>query len=200
MRIQKWIGLAVAAVVIGACAQSGSSNTTQISNVKKHQLLVKLCTQPMRFQCVNQPFTVTLVKRNGSTYRHTFEPPIPVIQKQDITVFAGQILNIEVTPGKDGQLKQLKLVEKVTHPDSTLVLKLEQESDKGMTLEVHNPFPRSLLYKAEIRPLGRKRFMATDVCPVGPRLENFESWLGPLIQVRLTDMHLVSLKGGVVTC
>ncbi|MGH8128395.1 MAG: hypothetical protein ACRETC_08515 [Gammaproteobacteria bacterium] len=221
MKNMKWVGLIVSVLVLGACAQPATPNAQHISAGemhsirvgKIHKLAVKACTQSSKLQCVTQPFTVTLTKRNGSKWKRIFDPPIPVIHNEDITVFAGQTLNIEATPGKNGKLTHLKLVQKVTHPDSTLIVKLEQASGKEMILNIHNPFPHSLLYKAEIRPLDAgfsdtkaeilpvdAGFSATDVCPVGPKLENFESWPGPLFQVRLSDMRLANLKGKKVTC
>lgn len=195
----KWVLPAVAVLLLGACAQGGSSNTTRISNAKMHRLLVRLCTQPSPFQCVDKPFTVTLTKRDGSTYSHTFEPPMPVIQRGAITIFSGQTLNIEAEVGPDGRLGHLKLVPRVVHADTTLVLQLEQ-SGSGMLLSVHNPFDRPLRYKAGIRPLGDKGFAATDVCPVMAKLGGIEMWPEPLFQVQLQDLQLLEGKNPDLTC
>lgn len=194
----KWMAGVAVVLVLGACAQGGST-TEHISAGNAHAFLVKMCKQPSPFQCVDRPFTVTLKKRDGSTYTHTFEPPMPVIHKGVITVFAGQTLNVEAVPGPGGRLGRFNLVRKVVHPARTLVLQLEQ-SGRGMMLTVHNPFDRPLRYEAGIRRLDDSGFTPSDVCPVMAKLGGIEAWPEPLFQVRLTDLHLEAAKTPDLTC
>ncbi len=195
----KWLVPVAAVAFLGACTQGGGTKPVHISADNAHAFLAKICSQPPPFQCVDRAFTVTLKKRDGSTYSHTFEPPMPVIHKRSITIFSGQTLNVEAVPGPDGRLGRFKLVRKVIHPAATLVLHLEQSS-RGMLLMVHNPFDRPLRYEAGIRRLEDAGFTPTDVCPVMAKLGGIEMWPEPLFQVRLAGLRLETAKHPDLSC
>lgn len=199
MKYVLWPCTAVAVVLMAACAQQGGSHSApagkRLTPGQAHQLLVRVCKQTPSFQCVRKPFTVKLMRENTSEFERYFAPPVPVIQHAAITLFAGQTLHIEARPGTDGRLAHLRLVSRVTHPGSTLTLALEQvitgQGQNYMKLDVHNPFPEVLAYKAAINPLRLDGFRSAGPCSAGAAKTSHATWPEPLFKVRLTDLRLV---------
>ncbi len=208
MKYIQWVSLATAVAALAACAQSpgpkSTSSTRRLTPEQMHRLLVKVCKQSASFQCLEKPFTVKVRRENSSEFERYFAPPVPVIQHAAITVFAGLALNIEARPDANGRLTHLRLVGKVTHPGSTLVLTLEQvttgQGQNYMKLVVHNPFREVLVYKAAVNPLRADGFRPADACPVGAGATNYRTWPEPLFKVRLTDLHLVDTGSGPAAC
>jgi len=208
MRYVQWLVLAAATAALAACAQSAgpqsSSPSSRLTPEQMHRLLVKACKQSSSFQCLENPFTVKVRRENTSEFERYFAPPVPVIQHAAITVFAGLTLNIEARPGANGRLTHLHLVGKAAHPESTLVVTLEQvttgQGQNYMKLDVHNPFPEALVYKVAINPLRVDGFRAVDACPAGAGTTSYETWPEPLFKVRLTDLRLVASKGKAPAC
>lgn len=201
MKIALRIGVIALAAILAACAQPSSQNTKKLTAGQARRLVDQVCHSPPEFQCTQQPFTVNLTMRDGSVYKRTFDPPIPIIQRGVVTVFAGQTVNVEAVANKNGKLVKLHLVSEVTHPQHTMTFKLSQTSSGGgpsMMLIVHNPFDRLLEYKADIQPLADRNFHHTSICPVYSGIDGIVYWPDPIFQVRLSGFRLASGKTGVV--
>lgn len=146
-------------------------------------------------QCLDKPVTISLRMQDGSLFKQTIPPPIPMIQDDDLYVFAGQTLYVEADVDGD-KLTNLRLVPSPVHPDKTLTLKFEQKAGKNgysMSFTIQNPFDRPLKYHAGIMEMGAasdepKR---SSTCPVAAEGERVEMWLVPVSQLVLSGFHLL---------
>lgn len=157
-------------------------------------------------QCLDEPITVKLFHRDGSPYGMVLPPPGVVVQGDYVNILAGQMVYIEADVDGD-KLVNLHLVQSVTHPDKTLVMKLEQldfddKSVSGghmMTFTINNPFGRDLKYHAGIMPLdvppGRESgLFKTSTCPVMAKLMGSETWPEPIFQIVVGEFHFPNPK------
>jgi hypothetical protein len=170
------------------------------------QSMADICKLP-GYTCINQAIEVRLVKKDGSVFDHSYDPPTAVIQHgNQINLFAGQTLNVEVNVLADGSLANFHLVRKIVHPRYTLTFEFKQiQSDNAgwqMLLVIHNPFKRWLKYRAGYMLLSPDlpNFYATSVCPVIPGGKAAETWPYPIFQLELLDLRLVRIKGNTITC
>ena len=141
---------------------------------------------------------ITLRKKDGSTYDQTFDVLPGSVQPIGLVIVSGQTLYFEADVQGD-KLTGFRIVDAVSHPERTLVAKLQQ-SEAGMLLTVTNPFKRPLKFDMGIMPLERPSLFKTSSCPIVPGGTSFESWPEPIFQVVLGNARFVEAKGGGVVC
>jgi hypothetical protein len=118
----------------------------------------------------------------------------PYVTKDQIIVLPGDTFFVEADEGPNGPTN-LHYVDKLTHPEKTLTVKLEQRPDLadgyGMRLTIFNPFGRALKYGAsETRP-GTEQDSALGLCPAPPRGDGLKNWRYPVAQVVLANFSFV---------
>jgi len=67
-------------------------------------------------------------------------------------------------------------------PVNTLVLSYGQRGKEGMDLTIASTMPRTLKLDATMTLVrkGAYDYRATSTCPIGAKMQNFETWSGPL--------------------
>ena len=138
---------------------------------------------------------IVLKQKDGTTYDKTFKVFPGVIQDAGVTVVAGQTVYVEAEIEGE-RLKYLRAVEAITHPETTITLKLEQNED-GMILNIKNPFPRTLKFDMGIMPLDKDGLYKTSSCPVHAGIESFEMWPYPIFQVFLGNGRVLDEKASM---
>jgi hypothetical protein len=82
----------------------------------------------------------------------------------------------------------------IEKPQTTVKLSFEQDDKIGdgthMMLQVSNPFPRTLKYRARMMTLDG-RVSPTSSCPIRARTQNYEHWPHPIFQLIISDLHFV---------
>ncbi|HEY1991718.1 MAG TPA: hypothetical protein VGH71_04600, partial [Gammaproteobacteria bacterium] len=191
--------LAVAALGLGAACTQAPSKTApaaaQPAAPAKQITAEQACKDP-HIQCLDQPIDISLRMPDGQTFTETLPPPNPLLQYGNIYLFPGLTLYIEADVDGD-RLVNLLMVPGNVHPEKTLVLTFEQretQGQDGMFLSVHNPFARWLKYHAAIADVDTEAGMLkkSTTCPVIPGSNASENWPQPVIQLVLSDFHLLT--------
>jgi hypothetical protein len=205
----KYSLLALAALVCAGCAGAPQKSVSPASATTSAPSsgtspFVETCKQT-GIQCIDQPITIKLFHKDGSPYGMVLPPPSVVIQGNYVNILAGQTIYVEADVDGD-KLANLHLVPSVTHPEKTLVMKLEQvdtndNSISGghmMMFTIHNPFGRDLKYHAGIMPLDQPRaedqVYKTSTCPVMANIMASENWPEPIFQIVVGEFHFPDPK------
>lgn len=115
---------------------------------------------------------------------HVFEQPagaaLPVLLPNGwVSVYPGETIYLEVQL-QDGKLSLLRAVPKLEKPETTLVLKFEQQAEKtDMMLTVTNPLLVDVRFSMGFMGLGSDKIHATSSCPVYAGKALFEGWPHP---------------------
>jgi hypothetical protein len=111
-----------------------------------------------------------------------------VFPNNGMQIYPGETIYVEVVEEK-GIIKSMKAVNEIKDPNTTLTIKFSQKSEKHihqqMMLEIHNPFPKNLVYQAKMYLLKSKQWVDTDVYPVMAGLTAFETWADVIISLGL---------------
>jgi len=84
-----------------------------------------------------------------------------------------------------------KEVRKMSDRSKTISIKLSFTDGAGTMLEIFNPFPRQLIYKAELYSYSKKDFVETSTIPVEAKLLSFENWPYKIDRLRLSGFMLI---------
>jgi len=66
--------------------------------------------------------------------------------------------------------------------------------DKILTLITHNPYPKTLRFRALMRMKGRSTYVETTILPIPAKLMSGESWGDPIEDLILFDFKLSDEK------
>jgi hypothetical protein len=160
----------IACLLIAGCAANQETKRTLDDGICWHDM----CQRNIH---------VVLKRQDGTVFDQTYAL-MPAVEQTGAFVMAGQTLLFEADRNGD-RLSNLKLVEKITHPEKTISATLEQAKDGQMMLTIHNPFDKYLKFKMQIMPLGRDDLYKTSSCPAVPKGGDFELWPYPILQVWL---------------
>ncbi|MGC4036367.1 MAG: hypothetical protein QM764_10410 [Chitinophagaceae bacterium] len=96
-----------------------------------------------------------------------------------IQLYPGEKIYVEVEQS-NWIISAIKAVKENKNPAKTLeisfIQSVEKDVHKFMTLKIHNPFQKELKYQAVIFILNKKKFISTNVYPVGAGLDGIEIW------------------------
>lgn len=179
------VGCLLAAQI--AAADQAPEDAAAIAAARQKMCEKTICQHNLR---------VVLKQKDGSTYDHAFEVFPGTVQGPSITVVAGQTVYVEADEAGDA-LANLRAVTAVSHPEKTLVIKLEQTPDGGMLLTTTNPFKRMLKFDMGMMPLEKNELFKTSSCPVLGGKQTFEQWPYPLFQVVLGRAKFIEVEGKV---
>ena len=90
----------------------------------------------------------------------------------------------------------MKVVKENKNPAKTIELEFSQDvsgrQNKGMMLEVSNPFDKILFYDAMMNVVGKKGWFKTSIIPVRPKLKSLELWPQVIITLVLNNWRFES--------
>jgi len=180
-----WV-LAFFALVLVAC----SGQTRQHGTGPSPQTDFNIDQVCQQTKCRN-PLTVKVAQGEG--YFEEQIPKAPYVYGGQVSIVAGETLYISAKED-GGKLVGMAVVENVDQQEKAIALEFRQLADhsgRPMLLIVKNPYKKHLKYRGFIHPAGKKAFYSTSLCPVIPGGRVFEEWPNPIIQLLLTDFHLV---------
>ncbi|MEO5777036.1 MAG: hypothetical protein ABIQ27_09020 [Flavobacterium sp.] len=109
-----------------------------------------------------------------------------------LEIYATEKLNIEVTLQND-TIATMKVVKKIVYPERTIVIDFKQKHERGkligIMLNIKNPFDKKLVYDANMFLIGGDKWIPTNVIPVYPKIQSFESWPDPITTLCLCNWH-----------
>jgi hypothetical protein len=127
----------------------------------------------------------------NSFYEANIQSTPYVLPDRTIQLYPGERIYVEVDQ-VDGNFRNLHATTEIKDSSKTLIITFSQLAmgniHKSMLLKIANPFPDELKYTAKILTL-RKKWISTDVLPVGAGLAGFESWPNVIISIALADFE-----------
>ena len=122
-------------------------------------------------------------------------PESPYFVKEGVLqIYPGEELNVEAQV-KDDKLVNMKVVKKVTHPQSTISVRFYQDAEDRtkaqMVLVVKNPFDRKLQYDGIIYIPKHDKWSRTSILPVMPKLVGYEMWPDVIATMALENWRFV---------
>lgn len=115
-----------------------------------------------------------------------------LINDSIIQIYPGEKLYIEAEIVKN-QLKNLKVVDKISDKSKTLVIEFQQvvngKSHKQMKLSIFNPFERNLKYVSNIYLSKFQTWTETSVIPVGSGKTSYEFWPDLISTITLSSFE-----------
>ncbi len=140
--------------------------------------------------------TISLKDEEGNVFDLVLEAPSPVIVDGMVMLFPGDRVYVEAEIKKK-KLVNLKAVSEITDPSRTLVFDFSQKEMGGisnMVLNVKNPFEMVIKYHADMSMPGKEGFYQTSSCPVLPKIQGFEMWPHPIVQMFISDLRVYNDK------
>jgi hypothetical protein len=139
-----------------------------------------LCSQGQdTAQLKRTPYKLTVAVNKNAVYEENIQATAYVLPDNTVQLYPGETVYIEVEQD-NGNIKSIRAVKEITNPSKTVTLSFTQSTKKKTheltMLEVKNPFPKKLIYKATIFLLQQKKWSVTDVFPVLPGISGFETW------------------------
>lgn len=138
-------------------------------------------------------FDLKLFVNDTTFYTAPMAPTSYIIKDRAVQVFPGEKLFIEADILKDS-LVNLKAVPAILNKEKTIVITFTQEHQnkrhERMVLNIANPFPKNLEYKAQINLMKYKKWVNTSVVPVMHNVIANEKWPDIITTVVLYDFHL----------
>jgi hypothetical protein len=136
------------------------------------------------------PYTLRIEVDKKNFYEDQIEETPYVFPNNGMQIYPGETIYVEVVE-ENGIIKSMKAVKEITKPKTTLTIKFFQKSDKKvhqmMMLEVHNPFPKNLIYDAKMFLLSNKKWINTSIYPVMAGLSGIETWTDIIISLGLDN-------------
>ena len=121
-------------------------------------------------------------------------PRAPFVYNGLVNIVVGETLLVQVEE-TGGILKDLRYVDEMKHPEKTLAFKFE--IIRGlMMLNVTNPSPRTIRFRAAMQPAADTLFYDTSTCPVMAGGGSYESWSQPLVQLILYEFRFIDNSDG----
>ncbi len=130
-------------------------------------------------QLKRQPYKLTVAVDKNSFYQEDIKATPYVLPDSSVQIYPGETIYVEVEK-ENAVIKKITAVKENINPSKTLVIEFSQTTKKKvhemMMLKITNPFNERLIYKATMFVLKAKRWVPTDVMPVEPKLDGFETW------------------------
>jgi hypothetical protein len=134
------------------------------------------------------PYTLRIDVDKESFYEDKIGATAYVFPNNSMQIYPGETIYVEVEQD-NGTIKSMKAVKEIKNAATTLAIKFIQNSEnkihQQMVLEIHNPFPKNLVYETKMFLLKSKRWMNTDVYPIVAGLSAFETWSDIIISLGL---------------
>ena len=135
-------------------------------------------------------FTLVLPFDKTYEYVDSIKPGPYIVHADIIQFYPGESLFVEIEQA-NGIIKSLKTVKENKNPDKTITISLTQVSEKhihqSMMLKIYNPFKKDLNYSAKMFLMKSKKWLDTDVLPIGAGLTAFETWPDLIVTMALYD-------------
>jgi hypothetical protein len=205
--MERRLRLAMSGVILLALASCGAKNDGPPPPVRVAGSINVSADDPrakelMRAMCAHadcrQGQSVHLRIPNGPDFveETTQRSPYDNRQLGSIFILAGETLSFEMDEKAWGPADP-HYVDKITHPERTVTVKLEQRSELaggyGMRLTISNPFGKALKYTVrEIRPgPGQTPDASIGLCPALPHGESRKTWPYPLRMTVIENLNFV---------
>jgi hypothetical protein len=138
------------------------------------------------------PFHLKLA--DGSYFELTTKKAVPIVSGGLISVFPGETVYVEARLA-DNRLVDLVAVDRLVHPEHTLVFTLSQQQTIGdgtdMMLKVSNTFPVTLKYRLGFMRPDSTRLRKTSSCPLKGGSTQYEAWPHPIFQIVAASFRAV---------
>lgn len=140
-----------------------------------------------------EAFTLKLSVDSIQFYQQEINKSKYFVKDNVLQIYPGESLFIEAELN-DNIIASMKVVKKNINPSKTIVVNFAQNvsdrENKGMMLQVSNPFNSNLNYDAMMYIVGKNRWIKTSIIPIKPKLKNFEMWNDPIITLVLNNWRL----------
>jgi hypothetical protein len=150
--------------------------------------MVVYCNGQNTSQYKRTPYNLTVSVDGKNFYSEDIGATPFVLPDNTVQMYPGETVFIEIEQ-TGGVIKSLKAVKSIVDSSKTISL-IFQQTTKGkihdsMLLTVHNPFPYTLDYQANIYLMKNKRWVKTSIIPVDAGLTNFENWTDIITSIAL---------------
>jgi hypothetical protein len=145
---------------------------------------------------------VSLRRAGKPDFDETFALLGPPLANGYVTIYPGETLHLEVEPAGGDDLRFVKRVQTVEHPERTLSFSLSQRPGKvEMTLQLTSGFDRAVKVDLGVLPLDdpQQRILKTSSCPILPRGDGYELWPQPLFYAVIARPRLLA-KDAPMSC
>lgn len=140
-----------------------------------------------------EAFTLKLAVDSVRFYQQEVQKSKYFIKENVLQIYPGEHIFVEAET-KDGIIESMKVVKENKNPSKTIEIEFSQDAEgsenKGMTLQVSNPFNKTLHYDAMMYIVGKDRWINTSIIPVRPKLKGFEMWNDVIITLVLDNWRL----------
>lgn len=135
-------------------------------------------------------FTLVMPVDKTTEYTDSIKPGPYIVHADIIQLYPGESILVEAEVS-NGVIQSLKTVRENKNPDKTIIISLTQEAEdhihKSILLKIINPFKKELKYSAKMFLMKSKRWIETDVLPVGAGLLAYETWPDLIVTMALYD-------------
>lgn len=142
-----------------------------------------------------EAFTLKLAVDSTTFYQQEVARSKYLVKDDILQIYPGEHIFIE-TEVKDNKIQSMKVVKENINPAKTIELEFSQDvsgrQNKGMMLQVSNPFDKLLNYDAMMNVVGKKGWFKTSIIPIKPKLRNFELWSKTIITLVLDNWRFES--------
>jgi hypothetical protein len=157
-------------------------------------LSLSLCTRAQDTTTLLRPaFTLKMAVDKDHYYEANIKSAPYMLPDTSVQIYPGETIYLEVTQ-ENGVIKKMTAVSVIKDSAVTLTIHFYQETEgkshSMMMLNVKNPFPYQLIYKARMYILTQKRWVSTDVYPVESGLSSYETWPDLLTSIALNGWTL----------
>lgn len=140
-----------------------------------------------------EAFTLKLAVDTVRFYQQEIKNSKYFVKDNILQIYSGENLFIE-TELTDNIITSMKVVKKNINPSKTIEINFSQtvsgKENKGMMLQVSNPFNKSLSYDAMMFIVGKNEWIKTSILPIKPKLKNVELWNDVIITLVLNNWRL----------
>ncbi len=142
---------------------------------------------------IRKPYKLNLQVSDSSVYTINVSSSPIIIGDSIIQIYSGEKYFIEADL-KEGQLKNLKIVNEIINPKKTMEIEFKQISKNHkhsqMILSITNPFNKDLYYHSSIYLTKHSKWINTDVLPVKSGLKSFETWPDIISSITISNFIL----------
>lgn len=134
------------------------------------------------------PYHLSVAVDKKISYEEDLNEVPYVLPNSTVQLYPGEIVNFEIEQ-ENGVIKNMTAVKEIKNPAKTITISFTQSVKKKvhelMMLKVTNPFANDLIYSANIFLLNQKKWVGTNVYPVGAGIAAFETWPDVIISIGL---------------
>ncbi len=158
--------------------------------------MVSLCSHGQdTTQLIRPSYKLTVLVDKNYFYEEELKSTPYISPGKTVQIYPGETIFIEIEED-NGIIKSMTAVKEPVHPSKTLTISFIQSVKKKthelMMLKVENPFSKNLIYRAKIFLLKQKKWVDTDVYPVGAGLSGYETWPDIITSIGLNDWQFQS--------